>query len=276
MKNLKAFIESNKNHTHKLEKIIEPISKYFGIDIFWHNTIHKNGLYTSISNFHEPLKNFYEKGWFERAGQLVSPSILRDGHFFLDVSGNFNNFREQTQTFHPFYHPMFVQRKKSNEIIHQFGFASKAFSHKLPSIYLNSFSLIEEFIHYYLKCFEEFKPEVQKNRVNLISLKGIEGFYGVNSESEDHIVQRNCSFLKDIGANTYLINAGNKLSKRQKQVLLGCIEGQTAGQTAKGLGLSLRTVEHYLDAVKDKLGAFNKKDLIKNGHILKISGVLSP
>lgn len=276
MNKLKSFTASNKKHTQNLGRLIEPLAKHFGIDVFWHNTIQEDGLYTSISNFQEPLENFYENNWYERAGQLVSPSMLRDGHFFLDLSGNFYKFWEETQSKHPFHHPMFVQRKEGSEKVHQFGFASKEFSYRIPSIYLNSFSMIEEFIKYYLKYYEEHISTIETDGINLINLKGIEGFYGANAENEDHITSRNCSFLKEIGTDSYLINSGFNLSKRQQQVLLGCVEGLTAAQTAKELGLSLRTVEHYLDAVKDKLGVFNKKELMIKGKVLKIAGLLTP
>lgn len=276
MKTLKSFTHSNKKHTQNLERLIAPLVKHFGIDVFWHNTIQEDGTFTSISNFQEALEIFYEHNWYQKAEQLVSPSLLRDEHFFLDISGNFYKFWEETQTRHPFHHPMFVLRKDGSDKIHQFGFASREFNCKIPSIYLNSFSLLEEFMQYYLKYYDEHKALIESDGINLISLKGIEGFYGANVESEDHITERNCLFLKDIGADSYLINSGYGLSKRQQQVLLGCVEGYTAAQTAKELGLSLRTVEHYLDAVKDKLGVFSKKELIAKGRVLKIAGLLAP
>jgi DNA-binding CsgD family transcriptional regulator len=54
-----------------------------------------------------------------------------------------------------------------------------------------------------------------------------------------------------------------KLSKRQKECLEYLIEGYTTKIIANKLGLSSRTVEHYLDSVRNKLGCRSRLDLIK-------------
>ncbi len=276
MKTLTKFVESNKKHVNRLNQLIEPLKKHFGVDVFWHNTINEEGHLTSISSFQEPLEEFYQEAWYMKAGQFISPSLLRETRFFMDISGNFYKFQAKVQGKYSFHHPIMVQKKYTDDQIHQFCFASKNFSHTIPSTYLNNFAMFEQFIEYYLKDYRAHEKEIEDEGINLIELKGLDGFHGFNSESVSHLVERNCSFLKDIGVDNYLVNSGYSLSRRQQQVLLACVEGLTASQTAKELGLSLRTVEHYLDAVKDKLGVFNKKDLIKKGRILKISGLLDP
>lgn len=62
-------------------------------------------------------------------------------------------------------------------------------------------------------------------------------------------------------ANAYRI-AGIKLSKREYECMQLLIRGATSKMMAKDLGLSYRTVEHYLDNVKIKFNVGNRRELI--------------
>lgn len=54
-----------------------------------------------------------------------------------------------------------------------------------------------------------------------------------------------------------------KLSKRQSECLKYLIEGNTSKEIAQKVHLSTRTVEHYLDTVRKKLGCRSRLDLIR-------------
>ncbi len=54
----------------------------------------------------------------------------------------------------------------------------------------------------------------------------------------------------------------NKLSKRQHECIFHMLKGKTNAQIAKAMNLSTRTVETYIDNVKDKLLCPDKNQLI--------------
>ena len=56
------------------------------------------------------------------------------------------------------------------------------------------------------------------------------------------------------------------ISKQQAQCLMLLMQGLNAGEIAARLVLSARTVYHYLDTVKLKLGCRNSKELIAKYH----------
>jgi len=58
---------------------------------------------------------------------------------------------------------------------------------------------------------------------------------------------------------------GNILSKRQTQVLQYIARGYTAKRIALILGISYRTVETYIEILKDKLHCQSKWELIQIG-----------
>jgi DNA-binding CsgD family transcriptional regulator len=64
---------------------------------------------------------------------------------------------------------------------------------------------------------------------------------------------------------------GPALSKRQRQCLYYLVRGKTAGETAEILGLSTRTVEFYLQNIKNKMNADSKSELIE-----KVLGEFNP
>ena len=53
------------------------------------------------------------------------------------------------------------------------------------------------------------------------------------------------------------------LSKRQEEVLFYLVRGKSAKLTAKIMGISFRTVEHYIDILKNKLNCQTKAELIE-------------
>ncbi len=68
-----------------------------------------------------------------------------------------------------------------------------------------------------------------------------------------------------LGQSSYMLSEkfGNvKLSKRQSEVLFYLLRGKTVKQIAVLFGISPRTVDEYLDQLKNKFKAQNKYDLI--------------
>ena len=60
------------------------------------------------------------------------------------------------------------------------------------------------------------------------------------------------------------------LSARERECLLLYSRGKTANETGKILKISVRTVEHYMESVKNKLGCERKTDLLDLIHSKKI------
>lgn len=74
--------------------------------------------------------------------------------------------------------------------------------------------------------------------------------------------------LLDIVQSAYSRDNHFLLTKRQKECLKCLATGMTLKQIGKTLGLSHKTVEHYLDNVKFKLHCSNRYELIKKAFAL--------
>jgi DNA-binding CsgD family transcriptional regulator len=66
-----------------------------------------------------------------------------------------------------------------------------------------------------------------------------------------------------------LLKIAELLSKREKEVLRYLLSGKTAKESAIHMKLSFRTVEYYLENIKDKLGCINKRELFPYARLLE-------
>lgn len=66
-------------------------------------------------------------------------------------------------------------------------------------------------------------------------------------------------------AKDHYVNTFNTLTRRQRDVLAGVLEGLPNKLIAYRLGISIRTVEHYRAAIMDKTGAKSLCELVRIG-----------
>lgn len=86
--------------------------------------------------------------------------------------------------------------------------------------------------------------------------------------------QPDLAFLKTLGMETYYKKA-LLLSNRERECLKLLIQGKTAKESAKILALSYRTIEYYLENIKNKLDCSCKRDLLATAQILEKLALLS-
>jgi LuxR family quorum sensing-dependent transcriptional regulator len=65
----------------------------------------------------------------------------------------------------------------------------------------------------------------------------------------------------------------NRLSARETECLLWCGKGKTNAQIGAALGLSARTIEHYLASAIRKLDANNRTHAV---YLAAMAGLLNP
>jgi DNA-binding CsgD family transcriptional regulator len=112
------------------------------------------------------------------------------------------------------------------------------------------------------------KGPLLNNRNEIVGVVGL-GF-NLNPENYSNLISRLAmaslklsDFTKTISEKDPEFIYGNiGFTKRQAQVISCLLKGYSADLTAKTLNLSRRTVEHYLDIVKDKLNCQNKLQIV--------------
>jgi len=270
MPNLTDFFKNNDKNQDSLGKMIEPLKRSFGIDVFWYSTIEENGQFSTLCTYDDAFGYFWENGCYRDMGFYVTPARLKSGYFLLDHDADYKKYMDGNPAEYPLFHPFLIIRKENKNRANLFGFASKTITPTLPSLYINNLSLLNSFVDYVME-----DPKDKNCLLDLIELVGHDAFYKRNY-GDAYIAnpEQSRAFLRQIGVSRELLTAALGLSSREKEVLLACVEGKTAAQNGQELHLSPRTVQSYLENTKNKLGILSREELLECGKLLKMGGFL--
>jgi DNA-binding NarL/FixJ family response regulator len=83
----------------------------------------------------------------------------------------------------------------------------------------------------------------------------------VGSEAEADIVCREAEPV----ALSHALEAGERLTARELEVLALVAEGLDNGMIGRGLGISRATVKHHLEAIFAKLGVHGRMEAVREG-----------
>lgn len=270
MQNFRDFFRNNDKNLDFLGKVCEPLKRAFGIDVFWSSTIHEDGKFDCLCSYDDAFGYFWENECYNDMAFYVAPSHLKSGYFLLDHDADYTKYMDNTHEKYPLYHPMLIIRKESKNRAKLFGFAAKKYNPALPSLYLNNLAILNSFFDYYFASQKE-----QMFQMDLAHLRGHDAFYKRQFGQDCFATPEAFSaFLKQLGLSMELLTAAKYLTVREKEVLSFCVDGSTAQETGEELGLSRRTVQFYLENVKNKLGILSREELLQYGRLLKMSGFL--
>ncbi len=270
MQNFNDLFKGNEKEQDYLEKLVDPLKRLFGIDVFWYSTMHDTGQFNTVCSYNDAFCHFWENECYLDMAFYVSPSRLKSGYFLLDYDADYKKYVDGIQVKYPLFHPFLIIKKENDTRATLFGFASTKPMPLLPSIYVNNLPLLNSFIDYVLE-----DPKTEDGRLNLAKLLGHDAFYKRNyGKSSTPNLNERSAFLREIGIPKELLNAACRLTAREKEVLLACVDGKTAAQNGKELNLSVRTVQSYLENTKNKLGILSRGELLECGKLLKMGGFL--
>ncbi len=265
------LINNNEKWHDRLDQMIDPLQRSFGIDVFWHVTVHHTGQLSSLCSYHDAMQHFWENKCYNDMDFFISPCQLKNGYFLLNYDAGYEKYLDGITGKYFLHHPFLMIRKEGKNKAHLFGFSSKKNNPALPSLYMNNLPLLNGYLDHYLQQNRSVFHKSYDSAVDMVVLRGQSDFFG-KKYGEESLGGKNLSILKELGLNSFHLKAASRLSAREKQVFYACVEGKTANQNGEELGLSPRTVYFYLEHVKDKLGIFSRDELIQTGKLLEMSG----
>lgn len=270
------FFKNNLDCQDHLDNLRDIIKRNYGIDDFWHITVHENGLMANVSTNYEQWGYFWDNEHYKSINFVIAPSRLKDSHFLLNYDPDFVSVTNTFKDKYPQHHPFISIRKEGKNKAHIFGFAARRNIPSLPSFYINNLSILNSFLNHYLASSIKYTRPKEENMIDIAALRGHDRFYKSNYGDGSLVYpEKHLKFYKEIGISPFLIESAKNLSNREKQVLLSCQKGKTSVQSGEELGLSPRTVQFYLENVKNKLGIFNREELVNSAKILNDAGLLT-
>lgn len=246
---------SGKND-RKLKAICEPLKK-FGIDTFWYYTISDTGHFSFIGNQSIIGEYFYHKKLFVNHPSFRSSKLISEGTSFFNKETDKSGAQEKIKDVFAMDQIYQVIKKKDNSI-HGYGFATTQQDQDLTSVYMKKSHLLLKFIHYFHEEASSIITKAHENKVHISPLIGDYFYQSLDIEKKEEKNEE--EFIKMIGCLP-------PLSEREMQCLALLIRGKPARQIGEELQISNRTVEHYLESIKNKWSCLNKQELIEKGLI---------
>lgn len=260
----------------KLEAICEPLYRYFGITYFWCSKTTGNERFFSIGSDPQ-MQEFYYIGRqfmhnpFHRNPQFINPGFYFYRHIMDDA------FQRTIDKGAEKMHIELIAGisiKKNNSLL-RFGYGTDpkkgAAAHALI---LNGLPLLKKFNTYFLQETRQLRQELENEfSFDLPAAMGVyyqqppEGFPQALSDSQK------LAFLESLGFIDS--QALSRLTPRELHCLMQLSSGLTNVQLAKLLGRSPRTVEHYIENIKDKLHCDRKTELLEIAQQLRLAGYFS-
>ncbi len=259
-----------KRHHMKMKQICEPLQRFFGINYFTYHSISLDGLWRPFVSRPDWADFFTENQLYLNDPLMLHPRCYQSGtvlwtHYIDDpyLQGILKIGQDKFQMAHGF---CIIERTKTG--CDFFGFNAPPEHFKIYSTYLEDIAVLRKFCRYFKTEAAPILKLINDDPIPLMDLKG-KAFEEIH-ESPFHLSRISKSlFLKHIQAEPSI-----KLSKREKECLNCYLDELRMQDVAINLNLSVRTVECYLNNIKNKLNCWNKAELIKKGQELRTLGLI--
>jgi DNA-binding CsgD family transcriptional regulator len=245
-----------------MDDITEIASQYFkGLNLkyFGHISVWPEGKYSILCNKHDWPIEFVHKGlppvgfsiYEKMTDRVIFPSM--DKGNILGISDEMTALAKERFNI---LNPMVVVRKYED---HYEAFAFDIHCENVYDTYINNFELFEIFIHYYKDRAKKI-IEAANQRCVIIDSQYLPSN---TKEIELCTNDEKCVLLHQL-KKYYLRHKGADIIVSGKEYYCLCLlaHGKQLKSIANELGVSLRTVETYLDRIKAKLNLTNRDELV--------------
>lgn len=241
---------------NKMMRYVKLLENYLGVNHFWYYRITNEGRYSYVGTHNGWNEFTFGSDAFSKSAYLRHPDSLLPGISLMKnivYDPYMDLLNTAVEEFGLNFHIHLL--KKIPEGVEGYGFATHSKLRLKDEHLLNELPLLKQFI----KQFHEENTNIFKiidaNQVDLASHIG-SVFY--ENAMHSNVLKNRDEFLRKMGFEKIL-----SLSAQEKRVFKALASGFTAQHIAKGLFLSKRTIEHYIENIKDKLFIDSRIELIE-------------
>lgn len=254
----------------RIKKLCEPL-KQFGLSGFWHETMSQDGHFSCLLSEGELGEYFADNKLYKGHPGFRHPDLMTRTVDFPDMLYGLDEKYDSTQG---------VIRKKfqSDQILHLrerigdttylYGFSSTPNRIGIRDIYINYTSLLWKFIRYFREEAKDLITNVYENQIHIAPHCG-EDFHRVLITDAAQLKLKNINCFLEMIGEVDRIDFLPDFTRRELDCVHGYLRGLSARQLADELKISKRTVEHYLENVKDKLCCRSRAELFERLQLLK-------
>ena len=269
-------LEFNRGIADKLIDICQPLNKYFGINFFGYAHFLENGTYLDFctnmnwqSNYlrkygsHSFISAFVNNIYQHKVKYILWENTpnLPDSHKMTVFEKNMLAKFIDESCHYGICHGFTIYKYK-NKSIEAWHFATTKENGKIIKFCINNIESLEHFILYFRdKASDLIKVDDVENLIVLQDKKILAK--NPLQVTHDHQTQM---FNKHAEIKNFSMDTKHGvvlLSKREAECAKHLITSKTMKEIAKRMEISPRTVEHYLNNIKNKIGCWSKSELIE-------------
>lgn len=256
-----------------IRKTTRPLLERFGVEYFTYHRIDRQGNYTVLLDRPDWAEQYVSEKFYEIDPYLRDPQVYRSGISLIEQHGSEayrSAIMEAASKYQWDLGVMLIE--KSEEGVEFFGFAGNRSRSSIDRIYLNQPALLKQFGRYFKTELASILSEFGQRTISLPEQKG-KDFYCKEPIVPTMDPQAHRAFLADLGLKKELALA-DSLTNQERRCLQLLLQGSTAKEMAFSMELSPRTVEFYLENLKNKFRCSNKGELFLVAKRLSELGLL--
>lgn len=247
-----------------------PLFNFLPINFFWFQFHSKDGKFNCIGNNPDLMLHFYEEKMYLDTPFFVTPEWIVPGIYLVNdierqkYHENWNCLEKKFNSRH-----LFSFTKHDGERCYEYGFSARCNEKTSSSLIINQIPLINAFIDYFETEFSHIIQEMVNNPIDLNKELKLKFYQEKNSQIPyDLNKEQKLKFLKQIDKNFNQSILFTEFTPREKEVIALYYKGIPAREVANKLKLSNRTVEFYIENIKNKLSCTSKTELFACLHQL--------
>ena len=241
-----------------------------GITYFNYLKQFEDGSQVNLSNSGLWLEHYYHLKLYKSSLFQFNPNNYKSGFFLWPAESDLEVFKHGRDYFNSDNGITAIEQRIGYT---EFCFFSGSLrDHWLANFYINNLDFLNKFILFFKDRFSEVIKDAEENRIIIcqsfrhLSVKSKKMLKSVlNEESYDYINPFDSQTIDNkLNSNQVFYppaNSASCLTKREINVAVCLLQGKTAKETGKKLYISPRTVEQYIENMREKFNCKNKVQL---------------
>lgn len=274
MAEINQFLQNLSKNSDVVKKRTRAL-QHLGITRFYYSFIKPNGEHLLLSDSPQTVEFYYEQQLYNNDPYMRHPDNYKSGFFNIETfkKDGFNaSLAHVAQKFKT--NPIVGLCEKRDDYVEFFRFWGEGGEKNTFDIanvqYAN---LLKAFAsHFKEECAHIIRPQTE-HFFSLKDLVGADLFEATKTPSVNIDAKTVRKYLKEIGLGDYVAKA-DLLSPREQGCMRLLLKGKSIKEIAAILKLSPRTVEHYLESVKNKFNCQFKNELFSIGEQLYEFGLI--
>lgn len=245
---MEHFCRTLENHKERVQRLAKDFCDSLGVTVFGYVRVYNSGRTSWVSSKPDQDRHLVESGTLQNDPLFDTKTHLMPGKYLWTESGTTAFAKERAKLF-ALDHGMVVVRHKK-EYLETCCYSGLRSKRPLYDLFMNEAGLFDLFMDHFTQNLDKRLIDHLEEGVAISELKGA-------SHATTKAVDRE-KIASLVGCKRLL-----RLAPQETRCLLYLREGRSYRAIGDLMGISPRTVEHYIESVKNKLGLETREELLQ-------------